>query len=426
MSRPRAYDMTTDFEPKGDGYDMYSDNRSFKVGPCTVHVCEHEEGRHMVICDTETGEHIAETDITPHELEHHVQAVIEGMDDLVHAHNSMQKAEKPFHGYNSKKHSKTGGLNDSYRKKVNREEGSNLKRPVTGKVKPGSKAAGRRKSFCARMSGVKGPTSKDGKLTPKGAALKRWKCSKSEEMNKSHQLKSFMAKVDGKRSLEHYSNQENLTHIDPKFQGSGIDSRTKGRSTEHPHSFYYRPGAVKEDLVTQHAKNKYVVEIPEEASLYDISQDPDQHAKAVRDANNGAFNMDEMHARIKGAGHHGFYASNHPNEEMRGVVALYHAQPVVSSESLGKNQSPKKYVNVSQHWTSKIYDHDKKDYTNPVRDAGKSKPEHMDDLHALKQAGHISGWTEHDHPKKSFGNETYEVSHDGKLKHVGSHYDSGD
>jgi hypothetical protein len=85
-------------------------------------------------------------------------------------------SSKPFHGYNKKKHSKEGGLNDAYRKKINREEGSNLKRPVTGKVKPGSKAAARRKSFCARMSGVPGPTSKGGKLTPKGAALKRWKC----------------------------------------------------------------------------------------------------------------------------------------------------------------------------------------------------------------------------------------------------------
>ena len=55
--------------------------------------------------------------------------------------------------------------------------GSKLKTAVTGKVKKGSKAAGRRKSFCARMSGVKGPTSKGGKLTRKGAALKRWRCS---------------------------------------------------------------------------------------------------------------------------------------------------------------------------------------------------------------------------------------------------------
>lgn len=90
------------------------------------------------------------------------------------------KKDKPFQGYDPKKHSKTGGLNDKARKKINKEEGSNLKRPVT-EDNPGPKAAARKKSFCARMSGVKGPTSKEGELTPKGAALKRWKCSKSEE-----------------------------------------------------------------------------------------------------------------------------------------------------------------------------------------------------------------------------------------------------
>ncbi len=46
--------------------------------------------------------------------------------------------------------------------------GSTLSAPVTGKVKPGSKAAKRRKSFCARS---KSWTSERGK-----AARKRWKC----------------------------------------------------------------------------------------------------------------------------------------------------------------------------------------------------------------------------------------------------------
>ena len=46
--------------------------------------------------------------------------------------------------------------------------GSKLKTAVTGKVKPGSKAAGRRKSFCARSKGWKG----EGGL----AARRRWKC----------------------------------------------------------------------------------------------------------------------------------------------------------------------------------------------------------------------------------------------------------
>jgi len=72
--------------------------------------------------------------------------------------------------------SKTGGLNEAGRKFFKRTTGSNLKRPVTGKVKPGSKAAGRRKSFCARMGGVKGPMVKNGKPTRKALALRKWKC----------------------------------------------------------------------------------------------------------------------------------------------------------------------------------------------------------------------------------------------------------
>mgnify|MGYP003649692039 FL=1 len=46
--------------------------------------------------------------------------------------------------------------------------GSKLKTAVTGKVKPGSKDAGRRKSFCARSIGWTGERGK--------AARARWKC----------------------------------------------------------------------------------------------------------------------------------------------------------------------------------------------------------------------------------------------------------
>ena len=90
-----------------------------------------------------------------------------------------KKKSKPFHGYNPKRHHKKGGLSAAGRRKFKRETGANLKPPVTtkpSKLKPGSKKAKRRKSFCARMGGMKGPTSKKGKLTPKGAALKRWNC----------------------------------------------------------------------------------------------------------------------------------------------------------------------------------------------------------------------------------------------------------
>ena len=55
--------------------------------------------------------------------------------------------------------------------------GSKLQTAVTGKVKPGSKAAARRKSFCARMSGMKGPMKDEkGRPTRKAMSLRRWKC----------------------------------------------------------------------------------------------------------------------------------------------------------------------------------------------------------------------------------------------------------
>jgi hypothetical protein len=76
---------------------------------------------------------------------------------------------------------KNGGLNKkgvaSYRRS---HPGSKLQTAVTtkpSKLKKGSKAAKRRKSFCARMSGVKGPMKKpNGKPTRKALALRKWHC----------------------------------------------------------------------------------------------------------------------------------------------------------------------------------------------------------------------------------------------------------
>ena len=78
-----------------------------------------------------------------------------------------------------KKHqSPTGGLNRAGRRAINRKTGSNLKAPVSAKqAKKSPKAAARRKSFCARMSGVKGPMKdKKGRPTRKALALKKWDC----------------------------------------------------------------------------------------------------------------------------------------------------------------------------------------------------------------------------------------------------------
>ncbi len=72
--------------------------------------------------------------------------------------------------------SKTGGLTAKGRAYLKRKEGANLKPPVTSS-NPKGKAKARKRSFCARMSGVKGPMKDSkGRPTRKALALRKWKC----------------------------------------------------------------------------------------------------------------------------------------------------------------------------------------------------------------------------------------------------------
>ena len=70
----------------------------------------------------------------------------------------------------------TGGLTARGRRKYNTATGGNLKPPVTKTSGLSPRKKARRKSFCARMSKVKGPLKKDGKLTRKALALRKWNC----------------------------------------------------------------------------------------------------------------------------------------------------------------------------------------------------------------------------------------------------------
>lgn len=76
--------------------------------------------------------------------------------------------------------SSTGGLTQKGVDAYNAKTGGHLQTAVTtkpSKLKPGSKAANRRKSFCARMGGVKGPMKDDkGRPTRKALALRKWNC----------------------------------------------------------------------------------------------------------------------------------------------------------------------------------------------------------------------------------------------------------
>jgi len=72
----------------------------------------------------------------------------------------------------------TGGLSQKGRDYINKKTGSKLKRPVTKKSGLSKTEKGRKKSFCARMGGVKGPMKKpNGEPTRKALALRKWNCN---------------------------------------------------------------------------------------------------------------------------------------------------------------------------------------------------------------------------------------------------------
>ena len=89
--------------------------------------------------------------------------------------SELEEAAVDAKGYKSS----TGGLTQKGRDAYN-AHGAHLQAPVTtppSKLKTGSKAANRRKSFCARMSGMEGPMKKpNGEPTRKALALRKWNC----------------------------------------------------------------------------------------------------------------------------------------------------------------------------------------------------------------------------------------------------------
>jgi hypothetical protein len=104
------------------------------------------------------------------------------LDSVAHRSKQMKIKEIISEDWNKvNHHDKTDGLSQKAVNAYRRENpGSKLKTAVTtkpSKLKAGSKDAKRRKSFCARMSGNKGPMKDEkGRPTPKAKALSRWNC----------------------------------------------------------------------------------------------------------------------------------------------------------------------------------------------------------------------------------------------------------
>jgi len=132
------------------------------------------------------------------------------------------------------KKDKTDGLSQKAVNAYRRENpGSKLKTAVTtkpSKLKPGSKDAKRRKSFCARMSGNKGPMKDEkGRPTPKAKALRRWNCEENiqqletqlDEYGDTAKGQKMLTKVQ-KRAVDRVTSKKADT--DPKYAKKNADT----------------------------------------------------------------------------------------------------------------------------------------------------------------------------------------------------------
>jgi hypothetical protein len=113
----------------------------------------------------DSPQEVAQMRAQGHKLAAYDAGVIDGMEKIAEA---WQRKE----GKNPE-----GGLNAKGRASL-RAKGQDIKRPVSAReAKRSPKAAKRRKSFCARMSGMPGPMKDDkGRPTRKALSLRKWDC----------------------------------------------------------------------------------------------------------------------------------------------------------------------------------------------------------------------------------------------------------
>jgi len=143
--------------------------------------------------------------------------------------------------------------------------------------------------------------------------------------------------------LTHYSPSQGLKTIDPGKRGSGVD--VSRNVSEHPISYFYVQGAEPESVVSDRAKSKYSIDLPDRAKIYDIGTDPERHIAGLREeskgrmVNPGVITNDDIHDRLKSLGFHGFKDSTHG--KLSGVVGLYGPSDVGSEESVGKSEMEK-------------------------------------------------------------------------------------
>lgn len=145
--------------------------------------------------------------------------------------------------------------------------------------------------------------------------------------------------------LTHYSKQQGLKKLSPSFMRTGVDAgKRANQNLEHDITYFYQEGAEPEPFVTNQSRSKYTVHLPPEKKVYNPKVDGVEHIQAVKDANQGVFNMNHMIQRLKDHGYSGMHidVGGSPSVAMFEDVDIHGEEPVGGPMSKSEKYHPKR------------------------------------------------------------------------------------
>lgn len=139
------------------------------------------------------------------------------------------------------------------------------------------------------------------------------------------------------QKVQHYSNKEGLTRLDPRKQGTGATGAEKNRPKRIPRTYYYTDPGEPEAVVTGSSPHRYTGQLPPGTKLYDLEADPmGLMESGMKQTPQGQMyvtpDLDDVEKKIKAAGYHGY-----TNYGVPSALAFFHPLDVqYSPKKLGK------------------------------------------------------------------------------------------
>lgn len=136
------------------------------------------------------------------------------------------------------------------------------------------------------------------------------------------------AKAEKPVPVKHFSVKDNLTELDPKFQGTGMVGAEKNRPNRLPRTYFYHRNAAPEGVVTAGAAHEYHGELPTGTKLYNMGQDElGLNKPSWKQTKQGQIyhtpDLDTVERTLARKGYHGY-----ENYGVDGALAYFHKLPV--------------------------------------------------------------------------------------------------